>query len=516
MSVNALIFTELMDNRRGVGRSIGAYRIANEIRKSGYTCQVVDFFTEFSEEEMEKIMSSFISSETLIVGFSSTFFMYTDERLDKFQKFQTGKDTQPPGNRMKTPHYPYHTDRMMAWFKKMKDINPNLKIVLGGSKTNEMKGLCDAYAIGYCDQAVVEYMKYLEGKNPFFQYDQLNDTQIMFFGEKNLGKFDFTDSIFEWHDTDHISNDEALPIEIARGCIFRCKFCSYPSNGKKKLDFIKKESILKDEFLKNYYEKGITRYVYLDDTHNDSIEKLEQLHRIVSSLPFELEYAAYLRHDLIYAHKETAILLRESGLRSAIFGIETLNHESGKAIGKGLHPDKTKELLYWLKNDIWKNEVATTSGFIVGLPHDTPETVTEWSQWLLEPDCPLDFFQFEPLYITKTTKKSRIWRSEFESSAEKYGYVLGENGNWYNSHFTFKSAQLMAQSFIDSGRKNDRWRCAGYPVIMASNLGISPASLIGSSRKKFVENMRELKLIESYIDQYKMKLLNQINYEIPI
>ena len=405
MSVNALIFTELMDTNLGFGRAIGAYRIANEIRKSGYTCQVVDLFTEFSEEEMGKIMSTFIGSDTLIVGFSSTFFMYSDERLDRFQKSVYGKETQLPGNRLITLNYPYHRDKMELWFDKMKKINPKLKIVLGGSKTNNMMGQCDAYAIGYCDQAIVDYMKFLEGKNPFFQFEQMNQEQILFFGEKNLGKFDFAESTFEWHSTDYISQGEALPIEIARGCIFRCKFCAYPSNGKKKLDFIKQGSILRDEFLKNYYEKGVTRYMYLDDTHNDSVEKLQQLHKIVTSLPFEIEYSAYLRHDLIYAHKETATLLRESGLRTAIFGIETLNHESGKAIGKGLHPEKTKELLYWLKNDIWKKEVATTSGFIVGLPYDTPDTINEWSKWILDPACPLDSFQFEPLYIANTTKK---------------------------------------------------------------------------------------------------------------
>lgn len=515
MGVNALIFTEIMDKNFSYGRAIGAYRIAAEIRKEEYTCQIIDFFTEFTDEEMEKLMAAFIGPETLIVGFSSTFFSYKDEKLDNFQKIASGgKETQPPGNQINTPHYPYHRDRMIAWFDKMKKINPKLKIVLGGAKTNFRVGPCDAYAVGYCDRAIIEYMKFIEGKNPFFQYERVNDDQIMFLGDKNSGKFDFTNSVFSWHETDHIIPGEALPIELARGCIFKCKFCAYPLNGKKKLDFIKKSDILRDEFLKNYYEKGVTRYMYLDDTHNDSIEKLEELHKIVSSLPFEIEYSAYLRHDLIHAHKETATLLRESGLRSAIFGIESLNYESAKAIGKGLHPEKIKDLLYWLKNDIWKDEVAMTSGFIVGLPHDTPETVLKWTEWLLDPACPLDAFQFEPLYIANTTLTSRVWRSEFESTSEKYGYILGEYGNWQNQHFTFKSAQKMAWEIAKKATRSNRYRCAGWPVIMMSNLGLNPKELIGTSRNISFARINSLR--KQYITKYKTSILTQISHEISV
>jgi radical SAM superfamily enzyme YgiQ (UPF0313 family) len=34
-----------------------------------------------------------------------------------------------------------------------------------------------------------------------------------------------------------VGGAKVLPIEIARGCIFKCKFCSYPLNGKQNLDF---------------------------------------------------------------------------------------------------------------------------------------------------------------------------------------------------------------------------------------------------------------------------------------
>jgi hypothetical protein len=236
------------------------------------------------------------------------------------------------------------------------------------------------------------------------------------------------------------------------------------------------------------------------------VEKLQRMHKIVTSLPFEIQYAAYLRHDLIYAHKETAKLLRESGLRAAIFGIESLNHESAKAIGKGLHPEKIKELLYWLRDDVWKDEVAMSSGFIVGLPHDTKETILNWSEWLYKDDCPLDSFAIHPLAISKTSNK-RIWKSEFELNAEKYGYTLGDNGNWSNDSFTKISAVEFSKELL-SKISPTRFRCAGFSLVMLANLGYDPKDLIGKiSSKTYNRPILDSKKLE-YVEAYKNRLFN--------
>jgi hypothetical protein len=520
-SVNVLIFTELMADLYAYSRAAGAYCIATTVRNAGYTCQVIDFFTKFSQEEQERIIRTYVGANTLFVGFSSTFFTYVDETKGAFQetlKEVLGVDpTKNSGNVLATidyatVNYPYHHTRMLKLFASIGKINPNTQIVFGGAKSQYLSATCHAYAVGHADQSIVEYLKYLEGKNPFFKFDQINNNQIAFYGDDYTTKFDFPTSTLEWHESDYIMEGETLPIETARGCIFKCKFCAYPLNGKTKNDYIKKSDVLRDEFLKNYYEYGITRYSYLDDTHNDSVEKLEQLHKVVNSLPFELEYAAYLRHDLIYTHKHTAKLLRESGLRSAIFGIETLNHESGKAIGKGLHPEKTKELLYWLKEDVWKNEVATTSGFIVGLPHDTPDTVWEWSQWLLDLDCPLDSFAIVPLNIAvdRFETNKHMWQSDFTKNTEKHGYVLHSTMNWSNQHFTRASAVVLADKITRIVNETNRTRCSGFPLIFYGNLGLVPKEFVGRAGSEVgtINEWNARKM--AYVDKYKTQILGQI------
>ena len=232
--VNALIFTETMGTPDSIARrGVGAYRIATELRNSGYTCQIIDFFTKFSDEEMQKIENTFIGTDTLIVGFSSSFFEYIDKIAVPWSTAYA--------HSVFSLNYPYHSSTMDLWIARMRLINPKIRIVLGGSKSQYLLGPADVFAIGYCDRAIVEYLKYLEGKNPFLQFNRLNDAQIELVGSRF--PFDFANSTVDYTPADCIQHGEALNIEIGRGCIFKCKFCSFPLNGKKKLDFIKNETV---------------------------------------------------------------------------------------------------------------------------------------------------------------------------------------------------------------------------------------------------------------------------------
>lgn len=505
MTVNAIIFTELMTAINPPSRSAGAYRIASEIRKAGYTCQVIDFFTKFTPDEMLKVMETYIGADSLIVGFSSTFFeKYDPSARPKYATLQQR-------NEVYTGSYPYSQEVMVEWIAAMRMINPAIKIVFGGIKTNNLSYLLslsppgDAFAIGHCDRAIVEYMHFLEGKNPFFQFEKINDSQIAFHGSRNVGAFDFTESTIDWHHTDFLGAGEAVPIEIGRGCIFSCSFCSSPMTGKRKLEYVKKESVLRDEFLRNYYEFGITRYLYSDDTHNDSVEKLERLHHVVTSLPFELEYAAYLRLDLIHARKDTAVLLRESGARSVYFGIESLYHPAAKSIGKGLRPDRAKETLYWLHDTVWKNEVGINAGFIVGLPNETPDTAEVWLNWLLDKSCPIDGYELNVLMLSKLA--GSVWTSDFQRNAAAHGYSFDEHGSWKNEFFTRASANELVNKYIAAGSSIARARCGGWFPIMVSSLGFNPKDVIGRERQPFIENNKISVLREDFISAYKHRLL---------
>ena len=493
MSVNALIFTELQHPVVNFSRTSGAYRIATEIRKAGYTCQVVDFFSKFSDDEMKRITDEMIGDDTLIIGVSTTFLEPNNpERLNA-----SGEPGYPTNmfTELNLRNKAFH-----IWLDRLQTEWPKLKVVIGGAFSHRYKELGDALVYGSGDSVIVSYMRFMQGTNPFLQFEKLDDTTIVLDGTTH--PFNFSESTIEWHPSDHLQHAEVLPIELSRGCIFKCSFCAFPLNGKKKLDYLKSDSVLRDEFIRNYYEYGVTRYMYNDDTHNESIEKIERIHRVVTSLPFEIEYASYIRLDLLHAHKETASLLRESGLRAALFGIESLNYESAKAIGKGMHPEKVKEMLYWLREDVWKDEVSTTGAFIVGLPHDSEDTINSWIEWVLDPACPLHVVVISPL----TLERDNVYQSDFITNAEKHGYVLHGNNNWSNEFFTADSARQLTAALNE---KRIRAGYGAFPLIGLANLGYEPRDLI--PRRLTGDDLEQIRIRRLlYINGYKERLLSSL------
>ena len=167
-----------------------------------------------------------------------------------------------------------------------------------------------------------------------------------------------------------------------------------------------------------------------------------------------------------------ADLLEASGLVSATFGIETLNHAAGKAIGKGLQPDKTRELLHWLRDEKWGERIVTFSGFIVGLPHETPATVERWAGEVLDPRFPLHGFRFSPLVINREAKRFHL--SEFERNSETYGYRFTDPADpvhWESDAFTRESAVEMACDVMLQADRGGRNRMGGFIPLMFENLG---------------------------------------------
>ena len=242
-------------------------------------------------------------------------------------------------------------------------------------------------------------------------------------------------------DQDLIFEGETLPIEISRGCIFRCKFCAYPLNGKRKLDHIRDVDLIKNELINNYEKWGVTNYLILDDTFNDSNEKLIELHDMIVALPFKINFVCYLRVDLLYHFRDTQIeMLERMGLKSCHFGVESFNPKTAKFIGKGLSEDKTKDFLLFLK-ERWQNKISFMCTFIVGLPFETKESCIETGEWCVKNDIT---FWTMPLFIDP----ARTYKSDIDINYEKYGYVLNQDDcSWTTDFMTFHEALQISNRF---------------------------------------------------------------------
>jgi hypothetical protein len=437
MTADAVIFTDGMTTTGVWARSAGPYRIATHLRRMGLRVQVVDFWSLIVNEGPELIdviIEKFVGPNTLFVGFSSTFF---NLRLQMYLGHKN-KDKS-------VGYYTRHVDNqnvfcapedLIAYIRnKVKSINPNCAMLLGGARADKNSKHMDVVVFGYAEKELEEYIRWRQGKNPFFQSVK-HDGKLIIENNVTAEGLDFTSATIDWEPEDCIIPGESLPIEVSRGCIFRCKFCSFPLNGRAKddKDHLKDASILYDEFMRNWQLYGVRRYMFSDDTYNDSVSKMEQMNDIVQKLPFKLEFATYGRLDLIARFPEHIDLIEQNGCTSITFGIESLNQKSAASIGKGGKSERLIETLHELRAR-WKNRIHTSAGFIFGLPHDTYDTIDKWSEPVTDVRFPLHSPIFIPLGIDNTLTTQRKFQSDLDKDPGAFGYRLIENGMWVNDKF---------------------------------------------------------------------------------
>ena len=401
---DVILFTDV-NGSYGFGRYAGPYRIATELRQLGQSVQTIDFCMQFSIDEIIELLKMYMTNYTKIVGISSTFLVTKNTVVDNNRN-----NTSEISNQSTSIGWtPEQFKIISACIKK---INPDCIIIVGGGSS--WKKDFDEVDI------------WVDGEGESFIRKYFN----------NHSEFDFNTSTIDWHSSDHILPGEHLPIEIARGCIFKCSFCSYNLIGKKQWDYVKRPEIVKNEMLRNYEIYGTTGYMFSDDTYNDTVEKVEAYHSMLTSLPFTPDFSAYMRLDLIASKPHTIDLLYESGCRSVFFGIETFNHTAGKHIGKGMDPQKQKDILYRIKEK-WPDAIIS-AGFIAGLPYETEESLQSTLDWLTQEDCPIDAPSLQVLSLGPTSK---ITNDPFS-----YGITRTDDG-WISEWTTSKRMKDVVKSF---------------------------------------------------------------------
>lgn len=488
-----------------LARPLGAYQVASILRNHGYTVQVIDRWHWFVREKgvpfFQDIVRKYIGPETLWVGWSNTFWEGKPRQDGMLQNAYLQPAAEAVGL----------TEKGLNAFYMWRDrYNPNMKFVVGGAKTwrwsqQDFK-FFDFYVEGYADRMAVDLTNWLAGKGEKPETVPNDDGSEIINYDKRGDKFDFVNHVHKWHETDYIEQGEALPIEISRGCIFRCAYCSFPLNGKKKLDFIRDPVTLREEFITNYEKYGITKYYYGDDTHNDSMHKLEFLYNeIYSKLPFKIEFATYLRLDLLAAHPESISLLKESGLVGTFFGIETFNHASNKSVGKGATEEKIYENL-WKCKDVWKDQVHIHSGLMLGLPHEDEDTIMDWGMRAVSKDSPLDWSMITELHLFPTYGKDAHWLNKMELNPDFYGYTFDEDGiNWTNNKGLTKRRAEQLASILKKEMHKNKWitpQAKGwYSFAHSANVQMNLDDYLNTYPSDIV--VRRDKILNRYYDKLK-------------
>ena len=433
-------------------KTAGPYRVATEVRKSGFTCQVISMFTSFTPDELEQTCDKFIDSDTLAVTFSTTFWQNTGSGI---------------------------ADLISKIIGQTKNLNKDTQIIFGGPNglnLLEHVDKVDAVFLGYSEKQFTDYLVTLRDKTSIYEPTRKENNTLIYDVSVSDKTFDFCRSQIIYQPEDCVDHNEPMVIEVGRGCIFKCKFCAYPLNGKKKLDFIKNYDVLTEELIYNYEQFGIDQYVLSDDTFNDSTEKIKELHKVFTALPFKIHFACYLRLDLLYTHREQIALLKEMGLRACHFGVESFHDKAARTIGKGLGGDKSKQLLHELKNELWGEEIKILISLITGLPHETYESYEETKRWILDPINLVDAVQITALQITNPVYARNPYKSEFQLNASKYGYYWPDSKQprmWKNFASPVKQiseADVLEKELTKAAHSVDRQIAGGFGFITLNRM----------------------------------------------
>lgn len=436
-------------------RTIGAYRIATALRKAGYDAEVIDFLSEWSLDEILSYIDA--GPKPLWIGISTTFSSYDKKSWNEAAE-RSGTGWANELTRFK--------DQDRTFFNELKKRAP---VIAGGSRADRVKYFYEFDFVlgGYADDAVVALSDFLSNKIDHLNFvEESIKSEVVEYTCKKIDcqKYyvvnDVTDIGTEFVDNDFIEPGEGLPLEISRGCIFKCAFCAFPLNGKSKNDYIRpKEEILKD--VKRYQEKHqSTRYMVLDDTFNDNISKLTTMKDVYeSSSPFE--FWAYCRLDVLGSKPEMIDLIPKIGWKWLTCGVETFNKSAGSIIGKGAGQQRQEDTLKKIK-ELYP-DVFINLEFIVGLPKETKEDSWNNFKWLWDNPLLWDEVNFKKLSIDNP--KYYPWQSKFSASPETYGIQIIPSDSfyrlWNQEHMGIHEAQKIVEEIEAENRK--RQISGNYP-----------------------------------------------------
>lgn len=473
---NAQDMSDDQDGSWQTSLGMGAVKIASVLRKHGYTVLVVHWLGMFSYDECVELINLTITDQTKLIGFSTTFARMVEEQEDGTIKSLNIGLTESV--------FPRGKEFEEKCISLIKERSKDVKIAVGGSQvTASYKNTIVDYALlGYAEGSMLNLA------NHIFKAEALVNCHVNEYGitilDDRLGNtYDFNNDQMIWEELD-IVNHKVLPIEFARGCIFKCSFCSFPLKGKKQLDYIKDPELIYNELMDNYTRFGITHYFIVDDTFNDNVDKLKIICEVIQRLPFQPKFWCFARLDLITVKPETLDLLYQIGVRSMAFGIETLNDDAGKAVLKGYSRQKQVEMIHHIRKTY--PDISMHGYFIYGLPKESLSDLQETTRRLTDGEIGLHSWSIRPLFLYEDITTPLTDGSDLNTNHEKWGYRnkgwltngAGSIMNWENDLMNFFQAGAETQQAMQRAINSNNFYVGGKQAFCLVDLGYEVEKMI--------------------------------------
>lgn len=449
------------------GRNIAGFRLRTAAKKHGYNILPIDSSVVLTQLELENLLDKVITKDTLMIGISTVW-------LNSYEKGTIN----------------WLND---SFFQNIKTKFPHVSMVSGGPAGKWVEGSHLIYEHidwnfnGFSDISFPKFLDLLSGKkNHGLMYMPNRDG-------KKIVNSDVTHKIYNPDDIETVFELEdgflphqPLPLEVSRGCIFRCSFCNHPFQGAKDPDdYIRSVDSISSELRRNYDLFGTTRYSIMDDTFNDSIEKLDRLRRAIdkSKIP-SFEFMSYIKPELLATKPEMIPILKDLGIASGFSGIESFHKTARKAIKKGMDIERVLEAIELLKSS---TGCTMHASFIVGLPGESLDDIYRTHNFLRSKDNRhFNSWIFQPMGIYYDSDLNGF--SEIDKNPEKFGYEIiektPESFAIWKSPFMSRARAISFCKYLNSSSLKHQ-RIAGWDLPLAWQLNLSKQQINDTPLSEF-------------------------------
>lgn len=420
-----IILTTLSpDTHRTSEENLGLAYLAAVLRRNGYNVEIIDGWLGglTDEEVLSKIINS---KDTDIVGISC---------------------------------YMSNNDKSIELAKRIRKINPNIKLMCGGfgPSFNPQKfvkdDIFDIAMIGEGEESIVEVCDYFTGIASK-QIEEIKgivyekDGEILRTPKRELIR-NLDDIPFPARDTMKMARDRKSTVNIltARGCMGNCLFCSV--NAFNKLSIGNKwrgrsvDSIVNE--LEQLQNMGVKYIKVIDDSflERERDEKwAKELRDKIRERGIEVSLRGSLKADQVEDKKIG--YLKEAGFHSFACGIENGSNTALKRMNKSASLEDNKRALDILK----KYGIYVQAGFILFDDDTTFEELKENYEFLREYDWIITkgifsemFAADGTLYTEKLKNEDKIIKSDvydnnkYDISDPKVKLVYNALKRWHKSH----------------------------------------------------------------------------------
>jgi len=342
---------ELAGGERSISYPVGLATLGAVLEKEGHSVDVLDLSDIAWEEAKVTVKETIEKQKPDIVGISN---MCTN-RVSSFELI-----------------------------KLTKEINPNIKILMGGAHPTLMyKQLLDNFPIDYIivgegEKTTPELIRNIENKSPFFRGIKgiafKSDREIIFTGNRDKMNSEELDKLpFPNHSyfKSKINKYGVAYIASSRGCPFNCIFCSSSQYWGRCRTQRSASNILSEiKHLKQQFPELKSLY-FVDDEFICDKKRIMGLCDMMIKEKINLTWECLGRATSI--SEELVKHMKQAGCTKIKIGIETGSEKLLKSINKGV----TTQQIIKASKIIQKCGVIVSAFLIVGFPGEDKDTVKE-------------------------------------------------------------------------------------------------------------------------------------------